>query len=122
MTTGSKPEDDWTLVLRRQPTRIVEGQPEGGYTDVFELICCYCGDHPALDYREIPPKLQLVRGHTQSRPVLQHTSNTAGCTSSPRRHPGRGRLQGQQRTAQRPSHALQYRAPGKERLMSAGDR
>jgi hypothetical protein len=62
MTTDGKPGDDWTLVLRRQPTRIVEGQPEGGYTDVFELICCDCGDHPALDYREIPPRLQLVRG------------------------------------------------------------
>jgi hypothetical protein len=62
MPTGGKPGDDWTLVLRRQPARIVEGQPEGGCTDVFELICCDCGDHPALEYRQIPPRLQLVRG------------------------------------------------------------
>jgi hypothetical protein len=54
--------DGWTLVLRRQPNRIVEGQPEGGYTDAFEIICCDCGDHPDQDYREVSPKLQLVRG------------------------------------------------------------
>jgi hypothetical protein len=48
--------------LRRQPVRIVEGRMKGGYTDVFELICGECGDHPYLDYREIPPRLQLIRG------------------------------------------------------------
>ena len=42
--------------------RIVDGQPEGGYTDTFEIICCDCGDHPDLDCREVSPKLQLVRG------------------------------------------------------------
>jgi hypothetical protein len=62
MTTGGEPGDDWTLVLRRQPAQIVEGQPEGGCSDAFELICCDCGDHPALDYRQIPPRLRLVRG------------------------------------------------------------
>ena len=35
---------------------------EGGYTDVFELICGECGDHPYLDYSEIPPRLQQIRG------------------------------------------------------------
>jgi hypothetical protein len=40
----------------------VEGQPEGGYTDVFELICCDCGDDPDLDYCEVPAELQWVRG------------------------------------------------------------
>ena len=49
-------------VLRRQPARIVEGRPEGGYTDVFEIICCDCGDRPDLDYREVSHRLQLVRG------------------------------------------------------------
>jgi hypothetical protein len=62
MTISGGPGDDWTLVLRRQPARIVEGEPEGGYTDVLELICCDCGDHPTPEYREIPPRLQLVRG------------------------------------------------------------
>jgi hypothetical protein len=57
-----QPALGWTVVLRRQPGRIVEGQPEGGYTSLFEIICCYCGDHPDLDYREVAPKLQRIRG------------------------------------------------------------
>jgi hypothetical protein len=52
----------WTVVLRRQPVRIVDGQAEDGYTDVFELICCDCGDHPDLDYRDISFELQQIRG------------------------------------------------------------
>jgi hypothetical protein len=50
------------VVLRRQPARLVEGQPEGGYTDVYGIICFDCGDQPGLDYREVSPRLQLVRG------------------------------------------------------------
>jgi hypothetical protein len=50
------------VVSRRQPVRVVEGQVEGGYTDVFELICCDCGDHPDLDYRDIAPEFQRIRG------------------------------------------------------------
>ena len=41
---------------------MVECRPEGGYTDVFEVICCNCGDHPYLDYREVSPELQRIRG------------------------------------------------------------
>jgi hypothetical protein len=48
--------------LRRQPVRIVEGSLEGGYTSVFEVICCDCGDDPYLDYREVSPRLQRIRG------------------------------------------------------------
>ena len=55
----------WTVVLRRQPVRIVAGQAEGGYTDAYELVCCECGDHPDLDYREVAPKLQHIRGPYQ---------------------------------------------------------
>ena len=62
MVTCDQPGDGWTLVLRRQPARIVEGQPEGRYTDAFEIVCCDCDDHPDLDHREVSPKLQLVRG------------------------------------------------------------
>lgn len=35
---------------------------EGGYTDLFELICPQCGDHPYLDYSEVPYRLQRIRG------------------------------------------------------------
>jgi len=36
--------------------------PEGGYSDTSEIICCDCGDHPDLDYCEVSPELQRVRG------------------------------------------------------------
>jgi hypothetical protein len=62
MTTGGQPGHGWTVVLRRQPARIVEGQPQGGYTNAFEIICCECGDNPDLDYRQVSPQLQRIRG------------------------------------------------------------
>jgi hypothetical protein len=48
--------------LRRQPCRLVDGRVEGGYTDAFEVICPSCGDNPDLDYSEVPPWLQRLRG------------------------------------------------------------
>ena len=65
MKTCDQPGQGWTTVLRRQPARIVEGQPEGGYTDVFEIICCDCGDDPDLDYRDVSPGFQRIRGPYQ---------------------------------------------------------
>jgi len=62
MATREQPGGGWTAVLRRQPARMVEGRPEGGYTDLFEIICCDCGDHPYLDYSEVSPELRRVRG------------------------------------------------------------
>jgi len=60
--TGEQAGPGWTLVLRRQPVRIIDGQPHDGYTDWYELICCYCGDDPDLDYRHVSPDLQRIRG------------------------------------------------------------
>jgi hypothetical protein len=40
----------------------VNGRVEGGYTDVYELICPSCGDHPNLDYSEVSWRLQGLRG------------------------------------------------------------
>jgi len=51
----------WTVVLRRQPARITAGVPDD-YTDVFEIICCDCGDSPDLDYRHVSAELQRIRG------------------------------------------------------------
>jgi len=62
MQAPAQPGGDWTAVLRRQPARIVDGQAEGGYHDVFEIICCDCGDDPGLDYRKVSPQLQRIRG------------------------------------------------------------
>ena len=50
------------MVLRRQAAGVAEGRPEGGYTDAYEIVCCYCGDHPDLHYREVSPELRRVRG------------------------------------------------------------
>jgi hypothetical protein len=57
-----EPALGWTLVLRRQRAGPVEGRPEGGYTDAYELICCGCGDDPDLDYRDVSPGFQQIRG------------------------------------------------------------
>jgi 4-carboxymuconolactone decarboxylase len=62
MATRDQPGGGWTVVLRRRLARIVEGRPEGGYTNTFEIICCDCGDHPYLDYSEVSPELQRTRG------------------------------------------------------------
>ena len=59
---AGQPGHGRTASLRRQPTRIVGGRLEGGYTDTFELICPECGDHPYVEYRDIPPRLQRIRG------------------------------------------------------------
>ena len=59
---AGQPGHGRTAYLRRQPARIVDGQMEGGYTAVFELIYGQCGDHPYLDYSQIPPRLQQIRG------------------------------------------------------------
>ena len=42
----------------------------GGYTGLFELICPGCGDHPYLDYSEIPPRLQWLRGPRRLQEAL----------------------------------------------------
>jgi hypothetical protein len=62
MNNQGQPGRGWTVVLRRRPARIVEGRPEGGYTDEYEIICCDCGDDPDLDYREVSSELQRIRG------------------------------------------------------------
>jgi hypothetical protein len=81
------PVADWpvhgdTARLRRQPVRMVEGRPEGGYRDLFELICPSCGDHPYLDYSEVSPRLQRLRGPRTLRAGLaayeEHLGQTSG--------------------------------------------
>jgi hypothetical protein len=58
---AGEPGHGSTAVPRRQPVRIVDGRFEGGYTDVFELICPSCGDHAELEYSEVPPRLRGLR-------------------------------------------------------------
>jgi hypothetical protein len=59
---AGQPGHGRTASLRRQPVRIVYGRNEGGYGEVFEVVCCDCGDRPYWDYSEIPFSLQQIRG------------------------------------------------------------
>jgi hypothetical protein len=73
---AGQPGHGRTAYLRRQPVRIVDGRMEGGYTGAFELICSQCGDHPYLDYSEIPPRLQQIRGpYTLERGLAAHENH-----------------------------------------------
>ena len=49
-------------MLRSQPVLMVDGRVGGRPTGEFELICCECGDNPYLDYSQISPGLQQIRG------------------------------------------------------------
>jgi len=59
---AGQPGHGSTAFLRGQPVRIVDGRVEGGYTGRYEVICPSCGDHPHLDYSQVPPRLQWLRG------------------------------------------------------------
>jgi hypothetical protein len=62
MTPRDHPGDGWTVVLRRQPARVAEGRPEDSGIHAYEIVCCPCGDHPDLDYRDVSAELQRIRG------------------------------------------------------------
>ncbi len=78
---AGQPGHGGTASLRRQPARLVQSWAEGGYTDAFELICCECGDHPYLDYSEIPPRLQRIRGPYTMRAGLAAYEKHLGLTT-----------------------------------------
>jgi len=78
--------------LRCQPVRIVAGKVQGGYTGAFEVICCDCGDDPYLDYCEISPRLQRLRGpYTLREGVAAYVKHLAGPWSCPTRARQRSR-------------------------------
>ncbi len=58
----------------------MKGRVEGGYTGAFELICYECGDHPDLDYSEISPRLQRIRGPYTMGAGLAAYENHLGLT------------------------------------------
>jgi hypothetical protein len=82
MAARDQPADGWTVVLRRQPARIVQGRPEAGHTDAFEIICCDCGDHPDQDYSEVAPSCSGSAGRTRSRTAWPLMRSTWDCTVS----------------------------------------
>jgi hypothetical protein len=68
---AGQPGHGRTAFVRRQPARIVDGRVEGGYTGILELICPGCGDNPYVDYSEIPPRLQWLRGPRTLKAALE---------------------------------------------------
>jgi hypothetical protein len=58
---AGQPGHGRTATLRRESVWMAEDRM-ARYTGAYEVICCDCGDHPHLDYSEIPPRLQRIRG------------------------------------------------------------
>lgn len=54
---GRPGHGEFTGSLRRQ--RVRPGRMEDGYTGAYEVIC---GDYPDLDYSQVTPRLQRLRG------------------------------------------------------------
>ena len=59
---AGQPGHGSTAILRNQPVRTVDGRFEGCRIDVYELVCPSCGDDLHLDFSEIHPRLQWLRG------------------------------------------------------------
>jgi hypothetical protein len=59
---AGEPGHGGAAFVRSQPVRIVDGHIHDGYNGVYELICPNCGDDPDLDYLEVAPRLQWLRG------------------------------------------------------------
>jgi hypothetical protein len=57
---GQPGHGGFTASLRRQ--RVRPGRMEDGYTGAFEVICGDCGDYPDLDFSQVSPRLQRLRG------------------------------------------------------------
>ena len=56
---------------------------EGGYTSAYELICPSCGDHPYLDFLDVPPQLQWLRGPYLQEGALAAYEEHLGLLSRP---------------------------------------
>jgi hypothetical protein len=62
VSLAGQPGHGTAAFMRNQPACIADGRIHGGYNDVYELICPDCGDDPDLDYLEVAPQLQWLRG------------------------------------------------------------
>ena len=61
------------------------------HTDAFEIVCCNCGDDPYLDYSQVLPRLQKIRGPYTIAAGLaayeKHLEFPKHPTVPPERHP-----------------------------------
>jgi hypothetical protein len=81
---AGRPGHGCTAVLRRQPSRIGDGRAGDGYAGAFEIICCDCGDDPYLDYSQLSPRLQKIRGPYAIAAGVAAYEKHLGLTSSRR--------------------------------------
>jgi len=92
MTDTRAPEQDRTVVLRRQPARIVNGETTGDDYPAYEVICRLCGDDPSCGYLDVPPRLQRLRGpywlHPGVRQYEAHLEWHEATCQRPRSQPG----------------------------------
>jgi hypothetical protein len=91
MAVRDQPGNGRTVVLRRQSARVVEGRPRGGYTDMFEVICCDCGDGPSLDYSEASRELHLIPAPYPLVDGISASIEQCGQHRQPARATSRGR-------------------------------
>ena len=82
MATSDPSESSWTVVLRRQPGRLVEGQPEGGYPDMLRSSAATAVTIPAWITARSHLGFSWSAGPTRSRPAWQPASSTSGRTST----------------------------------------
>lgn len=59
---AGQPDHGEAALLRRRPVHLVDGRVEGRCTSAYEFICASCGDDPDLDFLEVSPRLQWLRG------------------------------------------------------------
>ena len=91
MKTRDQPLHGWTTVLRHQPARIVDGQPQGGYTNALRSSAATAVTIPSWITPRSHPGFSGSAGPTRSPTALPHMRSTSGCTSSPGGVTGRGR-------------------------------
>jgi hypothetical protein len=59
-SAGRSGHGEFTAILRRQ--RVPPDRLEDSYSAAFEIVCRDCGDRPDLDYSQVSPRLQRLRG------------------------------------------------------------
>jgi hypothetical protein len=90
MTTGGQPGHGWTVVLRRQPARIVDGRPQGGYTDALSSSAANAVTIPTWITGRSQPGFGRSAGRTRSRQASPHMGNTSCGTGAGGRPTGAG--------------------------------
>jgi len=84
LPVAGQPGHGRTTSLRRQSVWMAEDR-KASYTGAYEVICRDCGDHPYLDYSEIPPRLQRIRGpYTLQAGVAAYAEHLGLATSGRR--------------------------------------